>query len=100
LAKQGTTGKMAVVTTEEVDKLNKAAWDGALVAPKTALETAKQALDASLALDYRKGAADAQLNIGWCAYYLGDVSTAYQGLVEALSIYSSLGNAEGSCDYN
>lgn len=88
---------MAVVTTEEVDKLNKAAWDGALVAPKTALETAKQALDASLALDYRKGAADAQLNIGWCAYYLGDVSTAYQGLVEALSIYSSLGNAEGSC---
>jgi diguanylate cyclase (GGDEF)-like protein len=90
-------GKMAITTTEEVDGFNKQAWDGALVAPKTALVTAKQALDAALILDYQKGAADAQLNIGWCAYYLGDISSAYQGLIEALSIYSSLGDAEGSC---
>jgi diguanylate cyclase (GGDEF)-like protein len=97
LAEQGTAGKMAVVTTEEVDKSNKQAWDQALIAPKTALETAKQALETALALEYRKGEADAQLNIGWCSYYLGDISSAYQGLVEARNLYAGLGDAEGSC---
>ena len=88
---------MAITTTEEVDGFNKKAWDGALVAPKTALETAKLALEAALVLEYQNGIAAAQLNIGWCAYYLGDISSAYQGLIEALTIYSSLGDAEGSC---
>ena len=90
-------GKMAIMTTEAVDELNKKAWDGALVAPKTALETAKQALEAAFTLEYQKGIAASQLNIGWCAYYLGDISSAYQGLIEALSIYTSLGDSEGSC---
>ena len=97
LADQRIAGKMAVVTIESIDKSNKQAWNGALMTPKTALKTAKQALKASLSLSYQKGVADAQLNIGWCAYYLGDVSAAYQGLVEALSIYTTLGDAEGSC---
>ena len=88
---------MAVEKTEEIDSLNKQAWDGALVAPKAALETAYQALAAALAQNYQKGTADAHLNIGWCAYYLGDITSAYQGLVEAQSIYSTLGDAEGSC---
>jgi diguanylate cyclase (GGDEF)-like protein len=89
--------KMAIETTDEINKLNKQAWDGALIAPKTALETARKALEAALVLKYKKGTADAQLNIGWCSYYLGDISSAYQGLVEAQSIYSGLGDAEGIC---
>jgi diguanylate cyclase (GGDEF)-like protein len=97
LAKQETTGNMALKTTQEIDSLNKKAWDGALITPKIALESAKQALEAALALEYQKGVADAQLNIGWCAYYIGDISSAYQGLVEALSLYSSLGDDEGCC---
>lgn len=81
----------------EIDRRNERVWDESLHRPAEALEEARSILEDARAAGYRRGAAFAVLNVGWCRYYLSDMDAAYASFQEAAAAFRELGEPEGIC---
>jgi diguanylate cyclase (GGDEF)-like protein len=82
-------------TLTRVDDRNARAWDLMLSDPEEALSLAESALSDAVAAGYARGAAEAYLNVGWCANYLTRTEAAIDSLQKALDGFESLGDALG-----
>jgi len=79
----------------EIDELNRKVWNEMLSRPEESLATANNVLSLSEAEGYRKGRADALLNIGWCEHYLTQSGPALRSFQQALDSYTDLDDSLG-----
>ncbi len=79
----------------QIDVLNRTAWETMIENPRKALETAREALETSAAIEYQEGIAESSLNMGWCHSYLAEYDKALSWLDSALDIYRQRGDPEG-----
>lgn len=82
---------------EEIDRDNAAAWNDLQASPSNALKASQATLAKAQVAGYRKGCADAHLNIGWCEYHLGKLADAYTSYGKSLALYDASADNEGSC---
>jgi diguanylate cyclase (GGDEF)-like protein len=82
--------------TDKIDELNAQAWGLTLSEPERALSIAETALSESEEMGYAAGRAEAQLNVGWCEFYLTRLQPAVESFQKALSGFGSLQNQLGS----
>jgi diguanylate cyclase (GGDEF)-like protein len=73
-----------------IDDRNREAWALIFSSPERALSTANTALFEAAELGYAAGMAEAQLNVGWCEYYLTRLPPAVESFHKALDSFSSL----------
>ena len=74
----------------EIDKMNDLAFDQSRDNAATGLQTAREALEASKAINYEKGIADALSGIGACHLWLSEFDLAMENCVKAYSHYERL----------
>lgn len=88
---------MSGPTSRTIDDGNAKAWDDLMHKPAKALEDCQKLLAEAKAGHYRKGEADALLNIGWCDFHLSRLPEAFSAFSGATSTYDALGDDEGVC---
>ncbi len=82
-------------TREDIDRLNREAWEKMISEPKSGLEFAEKAYKEAKRLEYTPGIANASLNIGWCYSYLSKSKKALEYLQQALDLFTQLDQVEG-----
>lgn len=80
----------------QIDSLNLTIWDELSADPEGSAKKALAALERSVTLRYRKGQADAWLNVGWARFYESKLPEAYGAFGNSLRLYEELGDFLGS----
>lgn len=88
---------MSAEAFARIDERNQSVWLESLHRPSEALLMAQSVLADSREAGYRAGEAYALLNLGWCRFYLSDMSAAYAAFLEASELFDRIVDPEGIC---
>jgi serine phosphatase RsbU (regulator of sigma subunit) len=88
----------SIMSTSEIDVLNKSAWEQSRIHTKEALADAERAFELSTAIDYKKGLAESRRTIGQCYWLFGNFSTTLTHLEGALQLFKELGDPLGEAE--
>ncbi len=79
-----------------IDEQNARAWTLMLSEPEAALALAERARIEAEEIGYEPGRAAAELNIGWCEYFLTRPTEAIDPFEQALTRFTALSDTEGA----
>ncbi|MEW6773438.1 MAG: tetratricopeptide repeat protein [Bacteroidota bacterium] len=87
-----------VVSIEEIDEWNQKAWDIRISQLKECINISNNALASASVIQYEKGIADAERNLGYCFWRMSDYDSSLQHTLKAIDLYQKLNDKKGTAD--